>query len=111
VKPEQRLLTIHRCGPGLILALVHRGPSRVEHVRAYQGELEEAMARLRREEFYQELRAAWPSSVALLLGLEPIEPTMLLAECWVSVVKFAEETCSQLQHLLAADGEPDAESS
>jgi len=106
VKPEERILTLHFCR-GFILALVHRGASRIEHIRAYKGDVEHVVRRLSSENFFSELRAAWPPWAAELLGLRSVDPAQALSPCWRRLLGLAGELCRHLADMLS-EGEPDA---
>lgn len=101
MKSEQRLLTVHECGEHL-LVLVHRGPSRVEHLLLVEpGRLGE---RIRAQGFYEELRYAWPAWAAQELGLQEAPPSRLLAPCREQLESLVHDLCSSLAGLLAERG-------
>ena len=99
MKHEQRLLVIHRCPGGLWLALVYRGPGRVEHLLAAPGGLESILNTVRQARFYEELRSAWPPEAARLLGLEPLEPSRYLGPCTDGLRMLLETACRSLEAL------------
>jgi hypothetical protein len=99
VKPEQRLLVLHRCPQGLWLVLVYRGPGRLEHIQAAPGEAREVLEAVRRQSFYEELRAAWPPEAARALGLEALDPRRYLGPCSPGLHVLLDRLCAGLEAL------------
>jgi hypothetical protein len=99
VKPEKRIITVHNCGK-VYVALVHRGPQRVEHIADSTRGLQELLEKIRGSPFFEELRAAWPPRVAAELDLEPLNPETVLTQCWESIQSLIAETCRSLEALL-----------
>lgn len=96
MKREARILVASSCGKGLLVAVVLRGPHRVEHVVPARG-LEELASTLAASGVAEELRYAHPPGLAERIGAQPLTREELegyMAGCSNCMEHVLEDLCS-----------------
>ncbi|BEP18114.1 hypothetical protein PYJP_14660 [Pyrofollis japonicus] len=96
-KREARLLFIHNCESlqrnDNVVALVFRGPFRVEYI-LIGGSEDEVISEISRQSVFKEIRLIWPPRLASRTCLTPVEIDAYFSKCKECISVFLESICT-----------------
>lgn len=104
VKREARFLYVHECSNGLLVAIVLRSQSRIEALFTGKS-LDTIIQCTKASSFSEELRAAWPATVARELGLRALSPREYAPTCLACIESLLERLCREDALTLMGDAE------
>ncbi|BES80703.1 hypothetical protein PABY_02700 [Pyrodictium abyssi] len=104
VKREARFLYIYECSNSLLVAIILRSQSRIEALFIGKS-LDTIVQCIKASSFSEELRAAWPATVARELGLRVLSPREYAPMCLTCIESLLERLCREDALTLAGNAE------
>jgi hypothetical protein len=96
-KREARLLLIYDCktlqSGNSVVALVFRGPFRIEYILVGDNE-DEVISKISRQSVFKEIRLIWPPRLASHVRLIPVDIDAYFSKCKECVSVFLKSICT-----------------
>jgi len=102
VKREARFLYVYKCPSSLLVAVILRSQSRIEALFTDKS-LDNIVQCIKASSFFEELRAAWPATVARELGLRVFSLREYAPACLTCIESLLERLCREDALMLAGN--------